>query len=144
MARSRIICKQVRNLTPEEFERCAELTLGYEGTMRDDLYALQEYEPEQPLNGKRVRKLWPQALLACDSGNGEILAWCLVDDEGDTQIYVDESHRRLGLGTKLMCKLLRVRSQVTVHPADEGGLAFFSTCSIPLGVRMEMNRTYMA
>jgi GNAT superfamily N-acetyltransferase len=140
-----IICKQVRNLTEEELEQCRRLTLGDNGTMRDDLMALHEFEPELPLNtsSSHTRRVYAQALLARDEAAHEIRGWCLVDTDGDTQLYVHEQHRRQGLGTRLMRKLFTLHSKVSVAPWDAATSSFFSRFSEQPNIELNMRLSYL-
>lgn len=116
MPRTRITTKYVKNLTPEEFERCRVLNFGYNGMMREKLITAR-YEPA----GERA------VLVKNDSG--QVIAWSLVMNKARGRkaayFYVPPENRRKGFGTRMLKQVKKMDPKPYVYPHDRVSGNFF-------------------
>lgn len=87
------------DLTPTELDRCRELSFGDEGYMCEDLDRIISTEWQRQYRHSR-------AILARND-DGAILGWSLIQPVPRSpkylaQFYVDPSHRRRGIGARLL------------------------------------------
>jgi GNAT superfamily N-acetyltransferase len=89
-------------------------------------YNLQQLKSEQLLQMSKLRRtdgmLWPTIKILLNKPNifsrvviveekGNILGWGLLrkaKKDSDIMLYVRRSHRRQGLGTKIVCRINRI------------------------------------
>jgi len=140
MPATRITCKQVTNLTPQEYAQCRRLNLGDNGHLRECLEFFYVYAPSlRALPGDQPPA---RVLLLRENASRKLLAWCMLDEEEHAQLYVHSKHRRKGLGTRLMRQLLRVCPRATIFPHDEVSTAFFAHLNADSDIALNVERGY--
>lgn len=108
---ARIQTKLVKNLTDEEYQRCYSLNLRGEGEMRDQL--------------RRLRND-PQARVYMLREQDQLIAWSLVFDKC-AHFYTRRTHRRKGLGTRLVNRIHKDHNWPVVYAHDDASEGFFLT-----------------
>jgi len=118
VARTRLRSKLVGNLTVAEYRACSQLTMRESGEMAG-----------------RLRDAWNESpaasrvLLLEDPSDGRLLAWALVAPspgrEPRLDVYVRRSHRRRGLGRRLLRAVNRYCERPHVCGWDPRSKAFF-------------------
>lgn len=115
----KVVIKEVRDLTDEEFAKCRRLNFGYKGQMRDDLID-HRY--------KYFNKNKPAKAIMLVEGD-KLIGWSLVFPIYKTKgyaahFYIRYSHRRRGYGTLLLQKVAEIDPRPLVFPHDSrsGGL----------------------
>ena len=112
-------CKLVRNMTDEEVRSCKVLGLKVVGRIVDDL----KFHLKRPRSGARV------VMIKDDQ---KVLSWGLIDyTDGKypvVQVYTRATHRRRGLGTRVIQKVKRVLGSdcFVYFGHDDRSAAFFS------------------
>jgi hypothetical protein len=118
LMKRRTVTKQVGNVTPEEFKQLYSLNLRNEGAMRFDLVDYRKSDPKTT------------HVIMIKEGP-KVLAWALVFPKSSYKknrlvyFYTRQSHRRQGLGTRLLKHSRKLDPVPEVCPHDKRSGAFF-------------------
>lgn len=108
---ARIQTKLVKNLTTEEYRLCRSLNLRENGDMAYQLYRLRRDKNDK-------------ARVYMIKEDGRLIAWSLVFDYC-AHFYTRRTHRRKGLGTRLVNRVYRDHHGLVVYAHDEVAQGFF-------------------
>lgn len=107
----------VSELSPAELAACKRLTLR-DGLMRGSLDEVRGHPRDR------------NSRVVLIESEGRLLAWALVYRLGkeptEAHFYVRSTHRRRGLGTRLMEEVRRFTRRPQVHPHDVTSQSFFA------------------
>lgn len=111
MAR-RMITKYARNMTPKERQVCANMSYRGNGDLIYFLHDAMEYQDD--------------TLAVLYKDDDKIVGWGLMTPEHDTGFWVRPSHRRQGIGTKMISRFKKAaKSDLLVHPHNQVSGKFF-------------------
>lgn len=112
----KLVTVSVADLTPVEYKMCSDLTLRGEGTMQGAL-----------ARARARHDRFTYAIMAWE--NGDFVGWCLffkripvIEPEVySAHFYVRQSHRRRGIGTKLIKKAYSMSDRPLVTGVGRAG-----------------------
>ena len=122
----RISTKLISNLTRDEYEQCYRLNMGDEGMMRYQLVHEREYPTLAKMKGGEAY------VVRALGDDGRLLGWCLlfyIDAQAQDRrayFYVRKTHRRRGIGTKLMQAARRLERAPGCNPWCDAAEGFFA------------------
>lgn len=125
--RTRTITKLVKNLTPDEYARCARLNLRFDGYMQEDL----QRERHDKESSARV-------VMIKDTESDMLIAWSLAYPHNEgmvTHYYTRKTYRRQGYGGRLIKAVQKFAPKPIVVPGDEQSRLFFKAHKDQVTVR---------
>lgn len=125
--RTRTITKLVKNLTPDEYARCARLNLRFDGYMQEDL----QRERHDKESSARV-------VMIKDTESDMLIAWSLAYPHNEgivTHYYTRKIYRRQGFGGRLIKAVQKFAPKPIVVPGDEQSRLFFKAHKDDVTVR---------
>lgn len=115
--RTRTITKLVKNLTPEEYRRCARLNLRFDGYMQEDLS-----------RERRDKNSSAKVVMIRDTDSDMLIAWSLVfpyEGKIASHYYTRKTYRRKGYGSRLIRAVQKIAPKPVVFPGTDENLPFF-------------------
>ena len=120
--KTKVQSKLVVNLTKDEYQQCYRLNFGPGGSM---MYDLSYHKNDVPYSKARVIRI-------CDD-EGKLLAWALLQPREINDLkkgylvyfYTRATHRRRGLGKRLMRQVQKYDPKPEVCPHDSRSGGFF-------------------
>ncbi|UMO76339.1 acetyltransferase [Streptomyces phage Tomas] len=130
--RTKTVTKLVRNLTPDEYQKCKNLNFRYEGCM---MYDLPRVRRQQPKDAKVV--------MIKEAESGKLIAWCLAyrnaSGQYETQYYTRVAYRQKGYGSRLMRHVKKFADKPVVMPHDYRSRKFFQKYENSVVVNSQYN-----
>jgi GNAT superfamily N-acetyltransferase len=115
--RTRTVTKFVKNLTPDEYARCARLNLRFDGYMQEDL----QRERHDKESSARV-------VMIKDTDSDMLIAWSLIFKYNEgvaTHYYTRKNYRRKGYGSRLIRAVQKVAPKPIAFPGTDENRPFF-------------------
>ena len=115
--RTRTSTKFVRNLTPDEYARCARLNLRFDGYMQEDLQ-----------RERRDKDSSARVVMIKDTESDMLIAWSLAYPHNEgivTHYYTRKTYRRQGFGGRLIKAVQKFAPKPIVVPGDDVSRLFF-------------------
>jgi len=105
--------KLIRNLTADEFARCARLNMGNSGSMHSTLMDMRSSREGR--------------VVMLEDGD-ELLGWAMIFPHTrgpQLHLYVDPNKRRKGYGSRIMKRVLKVEPEAQVYPWNDTARSFY-------------------